>query len=175
MIQYRRELYKLLPANFTSCECGVAEGYFSADILSWGAAKHYMVDAWQQLNQTGDGGFLQEWHDNNYYAAVARVARYRDKAVILRGLSDHMAHDIPDESLDLCYIDGDHSYHGVKRDINAYWSKLKSGGVMAFHDYKNPAYGVRAAVLEWADMQVLEVNIIPEDTEEDAGAYLIKP
>jgi hypothetical protein len=174
MIQYRRELYKLLPPDFASCEVGVAEGYFSADILEMGASKHYMVDAWQHLLQTGDGGFTQEWHDNNYYAAVARVAKYRDKAIILRGLSDHMAHEIPDESLDLVYIDGDHSYQGVKRDIASYWPKLKTGGVMAFHDYKNPAYGVRGAVLEFADIYSSQVNIIPEDSDADAGAYVIK-
>ncbi len=173
-IHYRRELYKLLPPEFTSAEVGVAEGYFSADILSWGALKHYMVDAWQQLVQSGDGGFDQEWHDNNYYAAFSRVAKFGERAIVLRGLSDHMAHEIIDGTLDFCYIDGDHSYNGVKRDINAFWPKLKSGGIMAFHDFDNPAYGVKAAVLEFCHNNKITVNHIPEDSEVDAGAWVSK-
>ncbi len=173
-IELRSELHLLLPTDFTSAEIGVAEGYFSADILSWGAAKHYMVDAWQQLVQTGDGGYPQEWHDNNYYAAFARVQKYGERAVILRGISDHMAHQIPAESLDFVYIDGDHSYYGVKRDIAAYWPKLKWGGVMAFHDYENDAYGVKGAVLEFAENNHLHVNKIPEKSIADAGAWFKK-
>jgi len=39
--------------------------------------------------------------------------------------------------IDLLFIDGDHRYVGVKRDILA-WSKwVKVNGMMAFHDYGN--------------------------------------
>lgn len=173
-IKYRRELYKLLPPNFHSVEIGVAEGYFSAEILESGAGLHYMVDAWQYLPQYGDGGNAQTWHDQNYFAAVARVAKYDGRVKILRGLSTHMAHEIPDGSLDLVYIDGDHSYDGCKADINAYWSKLKIGGIMAFHDFEAPEYGVKPAVLEFAYNNDVGFFMIREDKPEDAGAYLIK-
>ena len=33
------------------------------------------------------------------------------------------------------FVDGDHSYEGVKRDIRDYFPLLLPGGVMAFHDY----------------------------------------
>lgn len=174
-IKYRRELYKLLPKDFHSCECGIAEGLFSADILEMGSAKHYLIDSWEKLNQTGDGGFPQEWHDDNYYATVARMVKYGERAVILKGMTDHMAHQIPDNSLDLVYLDADHSFSGVHRDLRSYWQKLKSGGVLAGHDFLNEAYGVRPAVLEFADIHKLTVNIIPEDKEVDAGFYIIKP
>ncbi|MDP2649452.1 MAG: class I SAM-dependent methyltransferase [bacterium] len=32
------------------------------------------------------------------------------------------------------YIDGDHSYEGVKKDFNLFWSRLEKGGLMVFHD-----------------------------------------
>ena len=85
-----------------------------------------------------------------------------------------MAHAIEDESLDLVYVDCDHSYSGVKRDINSYWQKLKTGGIMAFHDFENEAYGVKAAVLEFAYDNKLTVNHIPEDKDADAGAWVRK-
>lgn len=40
-----------------------------------------------------------------------------------------------DRSLDLVFIDGDHSYEGAKRDILAWKPKLKIGGILAGHDY----------------------------------------
>lgn len=35
---------------------------------------------------------------------------------------------------DYIYIDGDHSFSGVKRDFNLFWPILRKGGFMAFHD-----------------------------------------
>lgn len=32
------------------------------------------------------------------------------------------------------YIDGDHSYRGVKKDYQLFWPKLDKGGMMVFHD-----------------------------------------
>lgn len=32
------------------------------------------------------------------------------------------------------YIDADHSYEGVERDYRLFWTKLKKGGFMSFHD-----------------------------------------
>lgn len=42
---------------------------------------------------------------------------------------------LPDSSFDMVYIDGDHAYEGVVRDIEAVLPKLKPGGVMIFNDY----------------------------------------
>ncbi|MFK7802960.1 MAG: class I SAM-dependent methyltransferase [Anaerolineae bacterium] len=60
----------------------------------------------------------------------------------------------PENYFDFIYIDGDHRYEGVKRDIEAAKSKLKPGGYLLFNDYTywSPvecmAYGVMQAVNE---------------------------
>jgi predicted O-methyltransferase YrrM len=38
-------------------------------------------------------------------------------------------------SIDCIHIDGDHSYNGVKNDLNFYWSKIKNGGMIINDDY----------------------------------------
>ena len=38
------------------------------------------------------------------------------------------------ESVDVLYVDGDHTYEGVKRDYEAWFPKMKVGGVIIFHD-----------------------------------------
>ena len=89
----------------------------------------YLIDAWEKLNQKGDGGSEQEWHDKNYADMIARISQYEYKVTILRGLSYEMAKQIKDNDLSLVYIDADHSYEGVKRDLNAFYSKVRSGGL----------------------------------------------
>lgn len=38
------------------------------------------------------------------------------------------------EQIDFLFIDGDHSYYGVKRDYEMYNSLVRKGGIIAFHD-----------------------------------------
>lgn len=171
-VRYRRDLNQIIDLKKPAAEIGVAEGYFSADILSWGVPILYMVDAWEHIDQYGDAANAQEWHDKNYNDAIERVSKYGKKAVILKGRSVEMAKKVR-RKLGYVNIDCDHSYQGVKADIEAWWPKLSRGGVMSFHDYENPNYGVKQAVTEFASKNGLEIHLLPEDKQEDAGAYLI--
>lgn len=48
------------------------------------------------------------------------------------------------------FIDGDHAYESVKRDIEAWTPKVMSGGIVAFHDYGAKRHtGVKQAIDEW--------------------------
>ena len=42
----------------------------------------------------------------------------------------------PDDWADLIFIDGAHDYKNVKRDIREWLPKIRSGGVLAGHDYE---------------------------------------
>ena len=175
-IKYRRDLWQVVPAVGDAVEIGVAEGYFSADILAWPLKfpRVYMVDRWMSVaTQKGDASNSQSWHDKNLSDAQARVAKFGDRAVFLRGDSVEMANQVPDGSLALVYIDGDHSYEGCLRDIMAWFPKLGPGAVMGFHDYENPVYGVKQAVGVFTTAHSLPVRLLPEDKMEDAGAYFI--
>ena len=48
------------------------------------------------------------------------------------------------DSVDALFLDGDHSYEGVRADLNAWIPKLRQGAILAGHDYAYP--GVRQAV-----------------------------
>jgi predicted O-methyltransferase YrrM len=57
-----------------------------------------------------------------------------------------------DDSLDFAFIDADHSYAAVSRDIDAWLPKVRKGGIIAGHDYCNwPGFGVIEAVTERFD------------------------
>lgn len=173
-LKYRRDLPALmreLKLPMIAAEIGVAEGYNSADLLSNGIEKLYMVDIWKTENVVGDGASTKEWHDKNYSLAMNRVAQYGDKAVILKGFSVAMSIQVPDNSLGLLYLDAGHSYADVYKDLTAWFPKVVPLGIMAFHDYLAPQYGVKRAVDEFARNHGFQVNIIPEDKDEDAGAW----
>jgi len=38
------------------------------------------------------------------------------------------------ESLDFLFIDGDHTYDGVKKDFEIYGRYVRKNGIIAFHD-----------------------------------------
>lgn len=178
MIPTRADLWRLIDVDGDAAELGVAEGRFSEEILDWPWVfpRVYLVDRWSTvIEQKGDGGFPQDWHDANFRMMQERVARFGDRAVVLRGDSAEMAAHVPDRSLALLYIDCEHTYKGVKEDLGAWVPKVAQGGIIAFHDYQNPDYTVRPAVDEFAAAHGLPVEPIPEEMIVDAGAYVRWP
>lgn len=140
------ELLEYLELKGDALEIGVAEGLNAENIIkSPQVERLYLIDAYKKLDQRGDGGFDQQWHDINFKLAQERLAPY-NKAIWLRGLSQDMIDSVPDDSLIFCYLDGDHSYNGALGDLQRIYKKVKVGGVIAGHDYLNPAYGVNQAV-----------------------------
>ena len=52
--------------------------------------------------------------------------------------SREAATQIPDRSLDLVFLDGDHSYASTAEDIAQWLPKLRPGGVLCGHDCEGP-------------------------------------
>jgi hypothetical protein len=53
-----------------------------------------------------------------------------------------------DNSIDFLYIDGSHRYKHVVKDIDAYYPKVRPGGIISGHDYDKDFDGVIRAVDE---------------------------
>ena len=80
--------------------------------------------------------------------AKKRLKSY-NSVEFIKKMSDDALDDIPNK-IDFVYIDGNHSYENVKRDLNNYYAKLKKGGYLCGHDCFFPNLGVQKAVLEFA-------------------------
>jgi methyltransferase family protein len=175
-IKYRTEfgeLLKHLGLEGPAVEIGVAEGRNAESIASWSSVTTlYLIDSWTHLNQKGDGFQPQDWHDFNLSETKRRMQPFSNKAIYLRGLSLDMVRAIEDDSLIFAYLDGDHSYNGFTGDLSAIYSKVKSGGVIAGHDYLNPAYGVNSGLHDFIqDSQYDEDDI--HQTEEDGDESMV--
>jgi len=70
--------------------------------------------------------------------------KYEERLIPIQGNSSLMVDKIP--MVDIIFIDADHSYQGCSKDIRAYKSKVKEGGLLTGHDIDYP--GVNKAVKE---------------------------
>ncbi len=59
-----------------------------------------------------------------------------------------------DQQIDFAFIDGDHTYEGVKADFNDYGPLVRPGGIIAFHDilYRSKQPSIRVDML-WKELK----------------------
>jgi predicted O-methyltransferase YrrM len=76
----------------------------------------------------------------------------------IRGDSVEVSKRFEDIKISVLFIDGDHSYEGCKRDIEAWYPNVKKGGVMLFHDCDESSPGVIRAVAEFVDKNKSQIK-----------------
>ena len=85
-----------------------------------------------------------------------------NRCFIHNAYSNQCVNEFQNESIDVVYIDGDHSYDGVKNDITLYYPKLKIGGFLCGHDYSVPWPDVIRAVDEHSKEYNLDLHIFKD-------------
>jgi hypothetical protein len=161
----RRRLLAQLPKDAVCAEIGTWRGDFAATILDNRRPRRlYLVDPWEYRTEAGyeraiyggRKGDGQQMMDATYERVLARFRGPIDggQVVVQRSRSLDAAAAFDDESLDWVYIDADHSYEGVKNDLDAYFRTVKPGGFIAGDDYGQVGSwfedGVTRAVDEFA-------------------------
>ncbi len=84
--------------------------------------------------------------DISKFYNISVKEKYGDRLVPIQGYSFQVADQFADNFADIIFIDADHSYASVKKDILKYTPKLKKGGLLTGHDIDYP--GVNKAVNE---------------------------
>ena len=141
-----RNQFGLLAQTFfktgVGAEIGVERGNFSRLILNQWKGTLISVDMWE--------------HEEIYATAMNLLSK-EPRSMAVKASSVDAARKIVDESLDFVYIDADHSYESCKQDLEAWFPKVRHGGLVAGHDYLNWSkdegagcdFGVKAAVDEF--------------------------
>lgn len=168
-------LMKQLKLPLIAIECGTASGGSACDFMDNGLEHIICVDNWNTIpNQKGDASMSSEWHHSNFKVAKQRLSKWGDNVTLLRGISYEMAWMIPDNSVGMLYLDSDHSYEGVFKELVAYFNKVVKGGIISGHDFLEISYGVKPAIEDFCKIYKYEINIIKENKDEDSGFYFIK-
>ncbi len=159
----RYRLMAHLPRRGTGAEVGVWKGDFSAQLLRFNRPqKLYLVDPWTAFEKPGyeraayggrSGGEdrMQSIHDS----VAGRFSRQcRDgRVVMLRMDSQQAAVELGEQRFDWIYIDADHTYDAVKRDLENFRALIRPGGILAGDDYGVRGWwedGVKRAVDDFA-------------------------
>ncbi|OIP73833.1 MAG: hypothetical protein COU63_05020 [Candidatus Pacebacteria bacterium CG10_big_fil_rev_8_21_14_0_10_36_11] len=95
------------------------------------------VDAGYSQNSVADKkrhwGGVGFWRENN---VKKHFAKYGLDSYIRMNVmtSQDFKKKFPKREWGYIYLDGDHSYKGIKEDFNNFWPSLLTGGFISFHD-----------------------------------------
>jgi len=161
-----RAILKRVGIGACGVEVGVFRGVLSRYLVRNGVSRLFMVDNWlpesrqpKHYKETRDycSGLTRDEAEANRQQALGVAAQSGGRAKLIQLSSVDAAALFNDRSMDFVFLDGDHSYAGVKADLAAWVPKVKIGGWICGHDYANalPQYdfsGVDRAVDEWASL-----------------------
>jgi len=147
LLPSREEILRRLPKGSIGAEIGTQEGLFAEKMLA--------IVQPRQLE-------LFDLYDE---PLRARHSALLDRPEVTLHLGDSVEHlaGFLDYYFDWIYVDGDHSYEGVKRDIDVARFKVKPGGLLIFNDFtiwsiaECCTYGVPYAVCEFINQSDWDV------------------
>ena len=153
-MQVYRKLAYGVPENGQIAEIGVWLGRSISSIADLISDKHITVHAVDTFKGT-PGEFsnidaeAQRRDVKNEFLSNMNKFCISTNITLHHKTSEEAAKDVEDNTLDLVFIDAEHTYEAVLTDIKAWLPKLKTNGVMAGHDYAPPVFpGVVQAVTE---------------------------
>ncbi|PNW76691.1 hypothetical protein CHLRE_11g467900v5 [Chlamydomonas reinhardtii] len=121
----------------TGVELGVQRAHFAAHTLNtWpSCTRYYLVDIWRQQPNYEDFANVADNEQERIFQEATNNARpFANKVVFVRNYTNEAAKIIT-ETVDFVYVDARHDYCGTLEDIQLFWDKIRSGGIMAGHDY----------------------------------------
>ncbi len=124
-------------------------------------ARVFCVDTWEgsEEHQSIEEVLGKQLH--NIFLNNITQAGVDHFIVPRRGPSLEIVNTIPNNSLDIVFIDGDHSQKGCYADMVAWMPKVKHGGRFLGHDAMEHQGMVRDAVTQFCEERKLKYSITP--------------
>ncbi len=119
-------------------EVGVYRGDYASAVLAQcdGIQEYYMVDPWRHLDDWNKPANKSDALFEEYLLEAKSKTEFAGrKRIILRGKTTEVIDQIPDGSLDFCYIDGDHTLKGITIDLIRVYPKIREGGWIGGDDF----------------------------------------
>jgi len=173
-------------------EVGTHRGVYADQFMRhWKGKTLYCVDPWSipegyEIQSKCLKGKGVDRNLDFQFAQEVEV-KHAPRIKLIRKLSIDAAKDFSSNSLDFVYLDGDHDQ--ILLDLNLWWFKVKSGGLIAGHDIISARHGVlggkppvadehgttiRNALKEFIRGNHIDIYLIPEIME-NWSFFIIKP
>jgi predicted O-methyltransferase YrrM len=126
---------------------GQSASYMAVEIINSNKnIKFYCVDTWSGSEEHKEYDVIK--NNELYEKFLNNIEPVKHAITPIRLPSIEASKDFTDNSLDCVFIDAGHDYESVKNDIAAWYPKVKSGGLLAGHDFVSWAT-VTQAVMEF--------------------------
>jgi len=140
-----------IPDNGKLVEVGCWKGksvcYFAVEAINSGKTISIdAVDTWK--GSAEHAGFDCVKNDTLYQIFLDNIKPVNHMVKPIRMNSPDASSLYEDESVDIVFLDAAHDYDSVLIDIKSWLPKVKSGGILAGHDFNNSWVGVINAVTE---------------------------
>jgi hypothetical protein len=153
----RVKMLEQMPKGGRCAEIGVWNGGFSGVILDVTTPSELvLIDPWDLLSDQGTEEWTHKKHQdhqemNRMFQNVQSTYDHIPQVTIRKGFSAEVLASFPDEYFDWIYIDGNHLYEFVRRDVELGFKKVKPGGIIAGDDFfwkRDGRMHVKDAVLD---------------------------
>lgn len=167
------ELLKERPHKF-GCEIGVNKGHTTKFLLENlpKIERYYDVDPWREydmydgttcIRYVGSAKGGKTW-DQVIIEFFKKTLKYSDRVAIMRMFSTDAVKFFDDEYFDWIYIDANHKYEYIKENLYLWTPKVKLGGLIIGHDYKNrkevaKGWGITKAVNEFVEENDFDLEL----------------
>lgn len=115
------------------CEIGCWLGVSTQAILSKNPSKLYAVDVWGADSSYNEADWAKLEVSDVEKKFRETMSEYNNVEII-KNFSVEAAKQFKDKSLYFVYIDANHNYYEVMKDIEAWLPKVQDGGYIAGHD-----------------------------------------
>lgn len=160
----RIEMLKYFPKGGVYAEIGVFIGTFSARIIeNCAPSKIYLVDTWRDGLDWMVNGEIKHFTGQEAYNEACKLD-CNPAVRIRRQKSVEFISELPDDHLDVIYLDANHSYESVRDELNLCFPRMKKGGWVSGHDYCDVFSGVKRAVDEFVSKNGLKIDILTDET-----------
>jgi hypothetical protein len=122
VIETRNDLLNTMDKNLVVCEIGVFKGDFSKIMLDILSPKElHLIDIFNGMMCSGDkdGNDIIWTNLDEEYINVKNTFSNDNRVYVHKGLSYDILNSFEDNYFDMIYIDGNHSYDGVKSDLKS--------------------------------------------------------
>ncbi len=137
-------------------EIGVLGGGYSLELCKANPdLALYCIDSWG-INEKRH----KEYHERKYDEAHIRLKDYK-KVNFIMGLSLEVVRDFIDGYFDFVYIDANHNFDHIMRDLIEWSAKVREGGIVSGHDYTDGSQ-VKEAVDIYVRMHKLTLEVTKE-------------
>jgi len=120
--------------SYSAVALGMAEGSTVIGVDTFKGTENKLETACREATLPGDRIFTAFQAQRDFVQELVPGVNLE----WIRGDSVEAAELVEDQSLDVCFIDGDHRFDPFMEDLRAWNPKVKRGGVLCGHDYTNP-------------------------------------